>query len=798
MSGALGWWRHALLAGAAAGLLASPWLPAPAGWVPCIALGAAALALTGRPLLASRGPPVASMAAWLAAALGLAALAGLGAGSLRLAAIERGALHAPAGAEVTATGHVSGFAQRGFGEVRIPLRTEAGRVLLVVPEPVPDVAVGAEVRARGEIAEPADGFERSRVERAGAVAELRATEVELTGGARGGLAGALDRVRGRAEDALGTGMSEEEAALARGFVLGQDDRIDAATREEFKRAGLSHLLAVSGQNVMLLAVLGGALFALFGAGLRMRLALTILLIAAYVPIAGAGPSIQRAGIMGAAAIAATMLGRPSERAYPLLLAGAVTLLIDPRFGSDVGWQLSFAAVAGIMIWARSLRDAVAAAMPARVPSRLASPLAEGAALTIAATVATAPLIAHAFGAISLAALPANVAVLPAIAPLMWIGMAMGVLAQLPPWMTALGPLEPMAWLGYLEARLVDYVAWVAGAFAGPSWAQVDLALPGVAAPVLATLAVASALSLALGAVRRRAGLRAPSAAALGIALIALAWLLPTALHIAPAAGGPPPGALRITELDVGQGDAILLQTARGAPILVDGGPPGTEAADALAGLGITRLRAVVVTHDDLDHTGGLASVLTRLRVGALVHARPAPELQAIARGAAIPIERVAEGSGLRFGRLELEVLWPPREALSGPPGDRNEDAVVIVARFGPWGALLSADAEQEVTHLDPGPVDVLKVAHHGSEDAGLEALLERSVPRVALIGVGAGNPYGHPTEATTATLAEHGVCVLRTDVDGAASVELGPAGLRAWTEDGEPPLGRAGCDAPGG
>ena len=794
MSRALGWWRHAALAGAGIGLLAAPALRAPTGWGPCLLLAALALAWDGRRMLdPARRPQAGAAAAWLAVILAVGALAGLGVGGLRLAAIERGALHAPDGAGATVTGFVAGFPQRSFGEVRVPLETPAGRVLAVVPEPVGDLAVGAEVSASGAIAAPADDFARSRVERAGAVVELRADQLRPTGSSRGGVDGALDRIRGRAEDALGSELDPDEAALARGFVLGQDDRIEPATRQQFKRAGLSHLLAVSGQNVMLLAILGGVLFALFGAGLRMRLVLTLLLIAAYVPIAGGGPSIQRAGVMGAAAILATLAGRPTQRAYPLLLAAAVTLLVDPRFGSDPGWQLSFAAVAGIALWARPLREVVADRMPTRVPQRLAAPLAEGAALTIAATAATAPLIARAFGTVSVAALPANLAVLPAVAPLMWVGMAIGMLAQLPAWMTSAGPLDPIAWLGFAEARLVDYVAWVAATFATPRWSQVELGLPGVAAPVAVSIAVACALTVGLAALGRRGGLRAPATAAFGLSLLLLLALLPAALGGPPTPTSPPPGTLRITELDVGQGDSTLLQPARGDPVLVDGGPPGTAAADALAALGVERLRAVVVTHDELDHAGGLAAVLDRVDVGELVHARPARELQAMARGAAIPIDRVAEGSSLRFGRLELDVIWPPRSALAEPAADRNEDALVIVARFGSWSALLSADAEQEVTHLDPGPVDVLKVAHHGSEDAGLEGLLERSVPRVALIGVGAGNPYGHPTDATTSTLAEHGVCVLRTDLDGAATVEVGPGGLSAWTEGGMPPADRSGC-----
>lgn len=125
-------------------------------------------------------------------------------------------------------------------------------------------------------------------------------------------------------------------------------------------------------------------------------------------------------------------------------------------------------------------------------------------------------------------------------------------------------------------------------------------------------------------------------------------------------------------------------------------------------------------------------------------------------------------------RLRLRVLWPPPDALARPLGgaDPNGQALVLLAGWGRFAMLLTADAEAEQVPLEPGPVDVLKVAHHGSEDAGLAALLERSRPRLAVISVGAGNPYGHPTAATLATLAAHRVRVLRTDRDGEVEIAV--------------------------
>ena len=240
--------------------------------------------------------------------------------------------------------------------------------------------------------------------------------------------GHRDQIRARAERALDSGMPAREAALARGFVLGEDERIDAATVEDFRRSGLSHLLAVSGQNVALLALLAMPLLALLGMSLRARLLWIVAAIAVYVPLAGGGPSIVRAGVMGALTLLATFAGRRASRLYALAIAAIVTLAIDPRIGADVGWQLSFAAVLGILAIARPLRRAIASRLG---PGGLRGALAEGTAVTVAATLATAPLIVFHFGELSTVSLVANLLALPAVAPAMWLGMLSSIGAQVP-------------------------------------------------------------------------------------------------------------------------------------------------------------------------------------------------------------------------------------------------------------------------------------------------------------------------------------------------------------------------------
>ena len=178
------------------------------------------------------------------------------------------------------------------------------------------------------------------------------------GAAAAGSRAPIDVVRRRAERGVSAGLGPEQAALARGMVLGADEDISERMAVDFKRSGLAHLLAVSGQNVTLLAVLAWPLLGALGIPRAPRLWVVIALIALYVPLTGAGPSIVRAGAMGIAGTLAALAGRPASRWYGLLLACVVTLALDPRAWQDVGWQLSFAAVVGIFALARPLGRAL--------------------------------------------------------------------------------------------------------------------------------------------------------------------------------------------------------------------------------------------------------------------------------------------------------------------------------------------------------------------------------------------------------------------------------------------------------
>jgi len=634
----------------------------------------------------------------------------------------------------------------------------------------PGVTVGAELALRGVVAPLGDfdAYQRRR----GAHTALEVAAWRATGRRRGGLAGRLDAVRDRAADGLGRGLPPPEAALLRGMVLGQDEAIAEDVRDDFQRSGLAHLLAVSGQNVLLLCMLVLAACAVLDLPLRARLIAAGLLVALYVPLAGGGPSIQRAGVMGIAALVAALAGRPASRWYALGLAAAVTLLLNPLAAGDPGWQLSFAAVAGLLAAAPGLRDALARrGAPA--------PVADAAAITLVATLATAPLVALHFERVSLASLPANLLAAPVVAPVMWLGMVAMTLAQVSPALAA--PLNVVC------APLLAYLEWVAHTAAAAPLASLPVRIGGPAGVVAAYAVLGGAALVLRRATQRGAPWLAPHnrrGAAL-VALIAAVCLGLGALQLrGPGATPPARGELVVSFLDVGQGDATLLQRD-GASVLVDTGPPHGPILRRLDEAGVGRLDLLVLTHAEADHEGMALAVIAAHRPR-LVLDGGAGWPTAVQRGLPAALSRTGgravaahAGQRLRLGALSFSVLWPPAAPPGWRPGGNpNDRAIVAHVQVGTFDLLLPADAESNVTAaIDLPDVEALKVAHHGSDDPGLAETLERTSPAVAALEVGRDNTYGHPTPSTLTTLRTV-PRVVRTDRDGTVRLRVSGGRMR--------------------
>jgi competence protein ComEC len=756
---------HLLLALLCAGLAAALAVPAPVTAAAACAVGAALGALVA----IARGRGAAGLALLAAAA----ALGGWAWGGARLAATTPPALDLPAEARGSLVLDAPPVPD-GRGGLRALGRAErlhaapggevpAGTRLLVDLETAgPGPPGGARLVVSGRL-RPAAGPDapswwRRWLARQGIAARIRPRSVREAG-RRGGLQGLRDRWRTWAGERAGAGLEGDRAALVRGMALGGGSGLSEGSADAFRDAGLWHLLAVSGQNVTVVAVAVLAALTSLGAPRRAGVAGAALIMAAYCLACDGGASVARAGIVGGLGLLAELRSAPRERWYLLLVGLAALLAHQPRALGDPGLQLSFAAVAGLFVLAPPIAAWLRGWMPAR--------LADLAGMAAAAGLATAPVLVWQFGRLSLAGLALNVVAVPLAAPVVVLALA-GLLA---------GALLPaagvaLAWVAGLGAEALLLSARAASALPG---AAVDI--PGWAAPLAALPAIATALAgllLRPGGGERARALPWRPIAALATAGIALAWAM--------SRPGPPPpwpAVPAITVLDVGQGDAILLRSPEGATALVDAGPPGTPApvVGGLRRMGVGRVDVLVLTHDSLDHVGGTIDLLERVRVGTLVH-EPVPvdgfhpagrTAIAAARERGIPVREARAGATMALGEWRLRVLSPARRRPAG--GDPNIDSLVALASAGGLDALLTADAESPaLSQLALPRVEVLKVPHQGSEDPGLEPVLARLGARVALISVGEGNPYRHPRERTLDALRGVGAGVWRTDLDGDLTV----------------------------
>jgi competence protein ComEC len=691
----------------------------------------------------------------LAAAL---ALAGWWFASMRLDALDRSFLTAAEGRAASTVVVVTGPARRGTYNLRIPASVERfrgapvrERVLLRLPAGrAPPQGARLELVATVEAPRRADergGFdEQTWLHRQGIHVVLSAKRWRIVG-RRGGLGGLADRLHAHLARTIAPGLAGERRAVLAGIVLGEDEGLSTDLRDAFRASGLYHLLAVSGQNVAFIA--GGVfLLAWLVAAPRVVAEIAILVaIAGYVLAVGWQPSVVRAGVAGGLASLAWLTARSRDRWYFLLVGAIVLLAWNPYTLLEPGFQLSFAAVGAIFVVVPRIQRLLEGyPMPGM--------LRDVAAISTACGAVTAPILWLHFGTVPIYSVPANALAAPVVAPLLGLGLISA----------ALEPLLPSA---------AHAVAWANGWLAAylAACARLVAVVPGaqVASPAAAAT-IAGLAALAFIVVRVRDGQRR-------LALVLAACLVAGVVGWRAFPDHPPPPAgLRVTFLDVGQGDAVLLQT-RAHAVLVDQGPPEARVWKQLQSLGLHRLSLLVITHPDRDHVGGAADVLARLGVDTVFDTGtppPGPEgeaalAEARRRQARLVVARA--GQAYRLGGLRLRVLWPRRAATRGE--STNDHAVVVLATYGEIDVLLTADAESHVTApLRPPRAEVLKVAHHGSADPMLPQLLDRVQPRLAVVSVGRYNGYGHPAPSTLAALeAVSGLRVYRTDRDGRVTVE---------------------------
>ena len=684
-------------------------------------------------------------------------------------------------------------------------RPFADRLLVWMPRGL-DVRAGdrLETEARIELAEDFDGFayrEYLARQGVGAIARARGADAQPAAAGVGAWIGAL---RGTLLDGLNELVPEPEAALGAGILLGVRSSIAPEINDAFATAGLTHVVAISGWNIAIVAAIVLALVRPVGRlhGGRWTSALTAAgVVGGYVLLTGATPSVVRAALMAGGMLVGRLGGSRAHATSALGLAALVMLIVAPAVLWDVGFQLSLLATAGLIWFGRGIE-----ARLARWPGWLREPVA----LTLAAQLTTLPVILVNFERLSLVAPISNVLVVPLVPLAMLASAAVSVGG------VVVGALPPMP-VGDAIAWFLGGAAWLvlrAMVVVGQATASLPFAAVDVSVPAPFAIAWFPLLALGTWALRTdHSSADAPRGVvdeAMTGTMAALGRMfrpLPALAGLVLLLGGitlatRPDGQLHVTALDIGQGDAILVEAPSGTTMLVDGGP---DSELTLRRLGANlpfwarRIDVLVVSHPHQDHVAGLVDVLDRFRIGTVIHAAIPFEnaayerLLADAASGTVAVRAVVAGDTFNLdGSTTVEVLYPSRADAAAPlpEGDINNGSVVLLVRHGGFSALLTGDAEApvEAALLARGRVprvDVLKVGHHGSHSSSTPAFVAAARPSVALISAGEDNEYGHPASETLATLAaQPGIAVHRTDLEGDIEVASDGNIVRVRTDAG--------------
>ena len=562
------------------------------------------------------------------------------------------------------------------------------------------------------------------------------------------------------------------AGLVPGLAVGDTSGVSDELNEQMRTSSLSHLTAVSGANCAVVVALVFALAGLVRLPRIVRIVLSLAALGCFVLLVTPEPSVLRAAAMTTIALLALASDRAGSGLAVLALAIGVLLISDPWLSHSLGFALSAAATAGLLVLSRPLAAAFARVLPA--------PIAVALSVPVAAQLACGPLLVLIDPRIPAYGVVANLLAGPAAPVATLVGLAACLLGFVPPLASAL------TWIAWVPA---SWIAGVASALAGLPGA--DLPWPGGVVGAVA-LAVASAALVFVLVVRpRRAAVRRVRA---GIALVVVAAsgiAVGGVLLDRPLAPLTVPGEWSIAQCDIGQGDAVLLRSG-GAVALIDTGPDVGLLEDCLARVGVDRVDLLVLTHFDLDHVGAVEGV--RGRVGTVIHGPPGEAadermIRDLVRAGARAVQASAGMTGA-LGPARWKILWPNGGRSPFEPG--NDLSIVLdVARDGdgmPRGLYLgdlSAAAQRALraTGRVHGTFDVVKVAHHGSADQDPE--FYRTVDAsLALIGVGADNDYGHPRAEILDQLTGAGTTIVRSDVDGLGLVRLVDDGLEVWREEG--------------
>jgi competence protein ComEC len=538
-------------------------------------------------------------------------------------------------------------------------------------------------------------------------------------------------------------------ALIPGLVIGDTSLEEPNFVVEMRRVGLSHLTAVSGANFAIIAAFLLWLSQWVFKRVRSRLILTSLVLIGFIFLVRPSPSVLRASVMCAVILIAKARGVKADSVPSLGLAISFLILMDPFQAIDPGFALSVAATAGILLLAPKLEI--------WLTERFGhEKFAQVIAIPLAATFMCTPIILAISGLFSLVSIPANVLAGPVVAPITIIGFIAALLS----------PIIPSVSRALLVAikPLAQFIVWISNTASE---------LPVLMLPKSYLGAVIAILVIGLIKFKK---------------WLALFLLLIIATLIIVLPGSWPGSNWAVANCNVGQGDGLAINLGNNEALVIDVGPDSKLMDECLSDLGVKRIPLLVLSHFHADHVHGLDGALagrdiSNVWVSNLDQPKSERDTAFLLLGTT-PIHQATAGERIEFksarGPVKIEVLWPTKsqssfEALPGDGSAINNSSVALLITVGKLRIFSAGDLEPQAQEAllalrKIDPIDIYKVSHHGSSFQFLP-LMSALHPKIALISVGAENSYGHPAPSTVNALEVLGAKTLRTDQDGAISVD---------------------------
>lgn len=556
-------------------------------------------------------------------------------------------------------------------------------------------------------------------------------------------------------------LPKQEAELEQGILLGDTSDIESEIKDDFRECNLSHMLAVSGAHLSYLVLGINTVLSKKAFGIRRRKILSIIFILIFMVIVNMSPSVVRAGISTIIAIFATLIYRKQDTYTTISIALLLTLLNNPFAIFDVGLQLSYLATLSIIIFYSKFTQK-------QFNNKVKKYLYESAMLTLSANILILPITIYEFNTIPINSIISNLLAGPLLGICIILGMFTVILSTVcfPVSKLIAFPLQIILKILIKIIELISKIPFGNYTVKTPWFIVVFLTYAIIAALIHNKKGITKILTMVT-------------------LIIFVVMQVCTFINI--------DGKLKIYFIDVGQGDSMLVKTVRGKNILIDGGgskDPDYDIGEKilvpyLLDRRIKTLDYVIISHFDEDHATGVAQILGKIDVSSIILTRQLEEndiyrhILSIAKEKKIKLIYVKEGDVLKIGGIKISIIHPENKLMINNP--MNNNSIVCKVEYNSFSMLLTGDIEMEAEELILRKninlkADVLKVAHHGSKTSTTGEFLKAINPKVALIGVGKNNNFGHPSNEVIQRLKENGTRIYRTDESGEISITVNKKG----------------------